>query len=97
MKATKETRFYGWTALAGCILCMFLVQGTIQTFAVFMPQIVAETGWSLSQVAQVSTFASTSGFFANLLLSRVLKRIKVKTVLLIGTVFLAFSFLIYSP
>ena len=50
-----KEKFSGWRVLAGCILCMFMVQGTLQAFAVFLPQIVADTGWSLAMVAQVST------------------------------------------
>ena len=59
-----EKKFAGWRVLAGCILCMFLMQGTIQAFAVFLPAIVADTGWKLSLVAQVSTFCSGSAFLA---------------------------------
>ena len=63
-------RFFGWRVLAGCVLCMFLLQGTIQAFAVFLPAIVADTGWRLSMVAQVSTFCSGSAFLANLALKK---------------------------
>lgn len=96
MNMNRKTKFCGWSTLAGCILCMFLVQGAMQTFAIFLPQIVAGTGWSLAKVAQVSTFASTSGFFANLLLGRVLKKCRVKTVLLIGASFVGIHMLTYA-
>lgn len=89
-------KFSGWRVLLGCILCMFTVQGAMQTFAVFLPQIVQGTGWSLSMVAQVSTFASGSGFITNLLLTRALKRLRVKTVLLIGAVCTALHMFIYT-
>lgn len=91
-----KSKFSGWRVLAGCVLCMFLVQGAMQTFAVFLPQVVAGTDWSLSQVAQVSTFASASGFLTNLLLGKVLAKCKVKTVLFIGAAFSGIHMLVYS-
>ena len=33
-----KEKFSGWRVLAGCILCMFMVQGTLQAFAVFCPR-----------------------------------------------------------
>ena len=88
-------KFAGWRVLAGCILCMFLMQGTIQAFAVFLPAIVADTGWKLSLVAQVSTFCSGSAFLANLALTPALKKISARSALAIGAVFLALEDLIF--
>ena len=90
-----EKKFAGWRVLAGCILCMFLMQGTIQAFAVFLPAIVADTGWKLSLVAQVSTFCSGSAFLANLSLTPALKKISARSALAIGAVFLALEDLIF--
>ena len=88
-------RFFGWRVLAGCVLCMFLLQGTIQAFAVFLPAIVADTGWRLSMVAQVSTFCSGSAFLANLALTPALKKISARSALAIGAVFLMLEDLIF--
>lgn len=88
-------KFRGWQVLAGCILCMFLIQGTLQAFAVFMPAIVADTGWKLSLVAQVSTFCSGSAFLANLALTPTLKKISARTALIIGAAFLAIHNTVY--
>ena len=88
-------KFAGWRVLAGCVLCMFLMQGTIQAFAVFLPAIVADTGWKLSLVAQVSTFCSGSAFLANLSLTPALKKISARSALAIGAVFLALEDLIF--
>lgn len=90
-----KEKFSGWHVLAGCILCMFLVQGTMQAFAVFMPAIVSDTGWPLSLVAQVSTFCSGSAFLANLALTPALKKLHAKTVLMIGAAFLAIHNIVY--
>lgn len=91
-----KEKFSGWRVLAGCILCMFLVQGSLQAFAVFMPAIVAGTGWKLSLVAQVSTLASGSAFLANLALTPALKKLSARTVMLIGAAFLAIHNVVYS-
>lgn len=96
MDSSNKTTVSSWRVLIGCVLCMFLVQGAIQTFAVFLPQIVAETNWQLSEVAQVSTFASASGFLTNLMLGKVLTKLRVKTVLLIGVAFVCIHMLVYS-
>ena len=83
-----KNKFLGWQVLAGCIICMFLVQGDLQTFAVFLPQIVEDTGWSLTMVAQVSTLASGSAFLAGMALTPALKRISARTALVIGAAFI---------
>lgn len=96
MGSSNKNKFSGWRVLAGCVLCMFLVQGAMQTFAVFLPQIAAGTGWSLSRVALASTFASTSGFLTNLLLGKALPKLRVKGVLLTGAAFAGIHMLVYS-
>lgn len=90
-----EERFSGWRVLSGCVMCMFLMQGTIQAFAVFLPAIVADTGWRLSLVAQVSTFCSGSAFLANLALTPALKKISARGALAIGAAFLVLEDVIF--
>lgn len=90
-----KEKFSGWRVLAGCILCMFMVQGTLQAFAVFLPQIVADTGWSLAMVAQVSTMCSGSAFFASMALGPALRRISARSAMLIGAAFVAIHNCVY--
>lgn len=96
MKNNNREKFYGWRVLVGCVLCMFLMQGLVQTFAVLMPTIVKESGWELSKVALCSTCASTSAFLANLALIPLLKKISARKMLVYGTVLLIICMIIYS-
>ena len=89
-------KFSGWKVLTGCILCMFLVQGCVQCFSIYMPQIAAETGWGVSRVAVVSSTAAGGAFIANLLLTPALKRLSAKTVLAVGALFLVLHMCLYS-
>jgi len=75
---------------------MFLVQGGLQTFAIFMPQIAEETGWPVSQVAIVSTTATIGAFLANMILPIILKKLNAKMVLLIGAFLLMAHNIMYS-
>lgn len=89
-------KFSGWKVLTGCILCMFLVQGCVQCFSIYMPQIAAETGWGVYRVAVVSSTAAGGAFIANLLLTPALKRLSAKTVLAVGALFLVVHMCLYS-
>ena len=91
----KET-FSGWKVLTVCILCMFLVQGCVQCFSIYMPQIAAETGWGVSRVAVVSSTAAGGAFIANLLLAPALKRLSAKAILAVGALFLVLHMCLYS-
>lgn len=91
-----KNQFLGWRSLVGCFLCMFIVQGSIQTFAIFMPQVAADTGWKLTQVAMVSTVSTVSAFCSNLLISKVLKKLGAKRLMMIGAALLAVHFTLFS-
>lgn len=82
--------------LIGCFLCMFLVQGSLQTFAIFIPQISNDTGWSVGSVAFLSTSVCVSAFFFNALIPKALKKISPKTMLMLGCLSLAVHFALYS-
>jgi MFS family permease len=77
-------KFSGWSILICCFLVMFFVQGGIQAFAVFMPAIIAETKFSLKDVALISTIATVVAFAANMSFGFLLKRFSAKTILFIG-------------
>ncbi len=94
--AEVQQRFSGWRVLAGCFLVMFLVQGGLQTFAIYLPSIAEETGWGVPAVAIVSTTATVGAFLANLVISRFIEKLSAKWVLFIGTLFLCGHWLLYS-
>lgn len=94
--AEVREKFSGWKVLAGCFLVMFLVQGGLQTFAIYMPSIAEETGWKVSSVAIVSTTATVGAFLANLVISKFIEKLTAKWVLFIGTLFLCGHWLLYS-
>lgn len=92
----KEKTGVQWRVLIGCFLCMFLVQGCLQTFSIFIPQISKDTGWSVASVAFISTPVCISAFFFNTLITKALKKISPKTMLIIGCFFLILHLSLYS-
>ena len=92
----KEKTVVQRRVLIGCFLCMFLVQGSLQTFSIFIPQISRETGWSVASVAFVTTPVCISAFFFNTLITKMLERISPKTMLIIGCAFLIIHLFLYS-
>lgn len=42
--------FYGWVVVAACFACLFVIFGLTYSFAVFVPSIVNEFGWSEATV-----------------------------------------------
>ncbi|MDR2198852.1 MAG: MFS transporter [Deltaproteobacteria bacterium] len=89
-------KFKGWSILIGCFIVMFFIQGGLQTFAVFLPAIMKDTGFSLGAVAMISTVATVAAFLANMSIGPLLKRITAKTILLIGAAVCAAHFIVYS-
>lgn len=63
---------------------MFAVQGGMQSFAVFMPQVAAGAGWAVARVAVASSTAAAGAVCANLLIGRALKRTSPKLTLSVG-------------
>ena len=84
----KELKDGRGRVFIGCFLLMFIMQGCMQSFPIFMPQIVKDTGWKVSQVVICSTTGCTGAFLFNMLLPKALKRLTPKQVLLIGCLFL---------
>ena len=73
----------------GCFLLMFIMQGCLQSFPIFMPQIAKDTGWKVSQIVICSTTGCSSAFIFNMLLPKALRRLTPKQILLIGCLFLS--------
>lgn len=82
--------------LASCFIIMFFVQGGLQTFAVFLPAIMQDTGFTLGEVAMISTVATVAAFFANMSIGTLLKMMSAKAILFIGAFICAGHFIIYS-
>ncbi|MDR1606923.1 MAG: MFS transporter [Deltaproteobacteria bacterium] len=92
----EKTKFQGWTVLVCCFLIMFFVLGGIQTFAVTMPAIMKDTGFTLGQVALMSTIATVTAFLANMFFGALLKRLPAKIIVFIGCTFCVVNFLVIS-
>ncbi len=94
--ARTETNFSGKRVVAACFIIMFVIQGGMQTFAVFMPSIVEDTGFSLVQISLISSFATLFGFLANMSFGRVLKKCGLKGTILIGIVAYSVHFYLFA-
>lgn len=81
-----NTKFSGWRVAVGCFLIMFAVQGALQTFSIFLPAIVNDTGFTTTQISMVSTIACAIAFALNMVIGAMIKKMGVKTVLIIGIV-----------
>jgi MFS family permease len=90
------TKFSGWSILISCFAIMFFVQGGIQNWAIIMPAIIRETGFSLGEVALVSSIATAVAFISNMLFAPLLKKISARTILIIGAFCAAGHFVGYS-
>jgi MFS family permease len=75
---------------------MFFIQGGIQAFAVFLPAIIKDTGFTLGEVALISTIATVVAFAANLSFGFLLKKFSAKTILTFGVVVCLANFFIIS-
>lgn len=82
----KSQRFGGWSVLIGCCIVMFLIQSCIQAFSVYMPAIASSTGWTVSNVALVSTTATVGAFFANMSISFFSRKIGPKYLVCLGII-----------
>jgi MFS family permease len=96
MTPKADVKFTGWGILVGCFIIMFFVQGSLQTFAVFLPAIMRDTGFDLGQVAMISTVATIAAFLANISIGYFLKRLTAKTLLMIGAIVCAAHFVVYG-
>jgi len=94
--ALSEKNFSGGRVVAACFVIMFVIQGGMQTFAVFMPSIVEDTGFSLAQISLISSFATLFGFLANMSFGRVLKKCGLKMTIVIGIVAYTVHFFLFA-
>jgi MFS family permease len=63
---------------------MFFIQGGIQAFAVYLPEIIKETGFTLAQVALISTIATVVAFATNMSFGFILRKFSAKAILFFG-------------
>jgi MFS family permease len=96
MTTQSTDKFSGWVILVSCFTIMFFVQGGLQTFAVFLPAIMKDTGFNLGQVAMISTISTVAAFLANVSLGSLLKKMSAKWILFVGAMICASHFVVYS-
>jgi len=82
--------------VCGCFIIMFVIQGGMQTFAVFLPAIVADTPFSLAEISLISSFACLFAFFSNILFGKFLKKIGLKFTVIIGIVCYSVHFYVFA-
>ena len=81
----KERVFYGWFALAGVMIVIFVVGGTfVNSFGVFLPVICNEFGWSRAAVATALSLGVVAFGLPSPLFGILVSRIGPKIALIIG-------------
>lgn len=74
------------SAFIGCFICMFAIQGGMQTFAIFLPRVGESTGWGVAQVSIASSTAAAAAVLANFAIASVLKKLSPRVVLTMGII-----------
>lgn len=92
----KKEKFTGWQVLVGCMLCMFFVQGTLQCWAIYMPLISEDTGWTIARISLNTVGSCTTAFIASVLIAPMLKKISVRFMLILGILSIFISLTVYS-
>jgi MFS family permease len=81
----KERVFYGWFALAGVMIVIFVVGGTfVNSFGVFLPIICNEFGWSRAAVATALSLGVVAFGLPSPLFGILVSRIGPRNSLIIG-------------
>jgi MFS family permease len=82
---TKEKVFYGWFALAGVMMIIFIVGGTfVNSFGVFLPVICNAFGWSRASVAAALSLGIVAFGLPSPLFGILVSRIGPRNSLIIG-------------
>jgi MFS family permease len=93
---SKNEGFSGWKVLIGCFIVMFMTQGSIQTFAIFMPSMVEGIGTTVKAISLISTISTVTAFISNMFLSKVIDRIGIKQTMIIGSIANVLHFVIFA-
>jgi MFS family permease len=75
---------------------MFACQAALQSFAVFMPSLIAYTGETTARIALMSTFACAIAFAINLFMGTIIRKLGAKLTLIIGCICCAGHFAVHS-
>ena len=94
---TIKKNFKGYSVAIGLLLILFVHMGSGGTTSVFMPSIVGENGWELSQFSVVFTWAGISGALIALFLTpTVIKKLSARWSLMLASVLLGIHYVWYG-
>lgn len=94
---TINKNFKGYSVAIGLLLILFVHMGSGGTTSVFMPSIVGENGWELSQFSVVFTWAGISGALIALFLTpTVIKKLSARWSLMLASALLGIHYVWYG-
>lgn len=93
----ENKKFRGYIIAVALFVFIFVNMGGVGCLSVFMPSIVAETGYSTTQISLMFTFAGVASALCGLLITpTVLKKLGPKKCMLIATICTALSLFLYG-
>lgn len=93
----ENKKFRGYIIAVALFVFIFVNMGGVGCLSVFMPSIVAETGYSTTQISLMFTFAGVASALCGLLITpTVLKKLGPKKCMLIATICTALSLSTYK-
>ena len=92
-----EKKFFGYKAVLGAFLIMFITLGTATTLGVFLASLSADSGFPVTTVAYIGTSCTISCVIFSLVASKLLaKGTPLRTMVLIGLLANALGMLCYT-
>lgn len=91
----KKEKSSAWLIAASVIILFALIQGSMYTFGILMPDMVADTGYTETQILVMSTFNTGGTFVMSMFVGRVIPKTKAKGAFLIGGILIPLHFVLY--
>ena len=81
----RERSVFALTSAIGCAIVIFLSIGVAGMFSLFIPEYMAEYGYSKMEMSYVAMVATVSGFLVSLIGSKLINALGPKKSLLVGS------------
>lgn len=81
----RERSVFALTSAIGCAIVIFLSIGVAGMFSLFIPEFMAEYGYSKMEMSYVAMVATVSGFLFSLIGSKLINALGPKKSLLVGS------------
>mgnify|MGYP002623976697 CR=1 FL=1 len=95
-ETNRKSKIYAVSSCLGCFIICFIIVGTMNTYGIFFPDMMADRGWSAAMITVSSVLSTTVTFLLGQYYGNVIRKMGIRAACSIGIFCFGFGYFIWS-